>query len=166
MGIKERHGAFVIDLEGAIINDFQASSDIRYPVVFSHDGKYIATGFKDTSAALWDSDGKFIREFADLDGDCKSLGFSPNGNQIAFGMNNAHIQIFTLDGQLYKKMQGHTAPVTSVVYGPDGKTIISSSTKGGIRLWDTSPRLPLEEFLASDQIEHLTAELKREYGID
>lgn len=167
VGILERHGAILIDLGGVIIiNDFGANSDIRYPVAFSPDGNYIVTGYKDTSAALWDSEGKFIREFTDLDGDCKSLGFSPTGNQIAFGMNNAHIQIFTLDGELYKKMQGHTAPVTSVTYGPDGKTIVSTSSKGGIRIWDTSPRLPLEEFLASDQIEHLTPALKKEYGID
>lgn len=53
-----------------------------------------------------------------------------------------------------------------MAYGPDGKTIVSTSSKGGIRLWDTSPRLPLEKFLASDQIEHLTPELKKEYGID
>jgi len=166
IGVLEQHGAVVIDLKGSIINDFKESNDIRYPVAFSPNGKYIVTGYKDTSAALWGSGGKFIREFTDLNGDCISLGFSPDGNRIAFGMKNAQILIFTVDGELYKKMQGHTAPVNSVVFGPDGKTLISTSNKGGIRLWDTSPRLPLEEFLASDQIEHLTPEFKREFGIN
>ncbi|MEM7084901.1 MAG: WD40 repeat domain-containing protein [Bacteroidota bacterium] len=166
VGIEERHGAFVIDLEGNILNDFDATTDIRLPVAFSPNGELIVTGYKDTSAALWGTNGKLIQEFKDLNGDCLSVAIAPNGDQIVFGMNNAQIQIFTTDGELYKKLQGHTAPVNIVAYAPDGKTIVSTSTKGGIRLWDTSPRLPLEEFLASDQIEHLTPELKKEYGIN
>jgi len=166
VGIEERHSAFVVDLDGNIMNDFDATTDIRLPVAFSPNGEFIITGYKDTSAALWGANGKIIREFHDLNGHCVSLGFSPDGDQIVFGLNNAKIQIFTIDGELFKIMQGHTAPVATVVYSPDGKTIISTSSKGGIRLWDTSPRPPLEEFLASGEIEHLTPELKKEYGID
>jgi len=166
IGVRDRHGAFVLNLEGDVLNDFDATTDIRYPLAYSPNGNYIVTGYKDTSAALWDVNGHLVREFINLNGGCVSVGFSPDGAQVVFGMNNAEIQILTLEGELFKKMQGHTAPVISVVYGPNGKTIMSTSSKGGIRLWDASPRLPLEEFLASDEIEHLTPELKKEYGIE
>lgn len=166
VGVDQRHGAFIIDLDGNILNDFYSTTDIRLPIAFSPSGKFIITGYKDTSAALWGVNGKLIREFHDLNGSCVSLGFSPDGDQIVFGLNNTQIQVFTLEGELVKIMQGHTAPVTKVAYSPDGKTIISTSNKGGIRLWDTAPFPSLEEFLASDEIEHLTPELKKEYGIE
>jgi WD40 repeat protein len=51
-----------------------------------------------------------------------------------------------------------------VAFSPDGKTILTSSRDDTARLWRVL--MSLEDFLKKGNLEQLTEEQKREYGIE
>jgi WD40 repeat protein len=111
-------------------------------IVFSPDGKMLATSSRDGTAKLWDvASGRLLHIF-DIDkntfedSSAWSVAFSPDGNTLATGTSGDHLVILwdVPSGQIRKKLYGHKAFVNTLAFSRDGTTLASASQT--IRLWD------------------------------
>ncbi|KAL5512554.1 hypothetical protein ACEPAG_3207 [Sanghuangporus baumii] len=109
-------------------------------VVFSPDGKRIASGFYDHTIRVWDADsGEVVSgPFEGHIDWVRSVAFSPDGKRVASGSNDRTIRVWDVDsGELVLgPLEGHTDRVQSVAFSPDGKRIASGSSDKTIRVWD------------------------------
>jgi WD40 repeat protein len=146
----------------AILPPFKVD-DIPRSVIFSRDGKLVATG--GLALRLWNvQTGQEVESF---DINVGSLAFSPDGTCIAagcvakndiYGDGSCNIRVINLElaakishayvppggegikllkGEVWPSpFQGHEYNVVSVAYSPDGKLIASCSDSGRVCVWD------------------------------
>ncbi|MEG3880856.1 NACHT domain-containing protein [Microcoleus sp. herbarium7] len=112
-------------------------SSIR-SVMFSPDGKLLATGDTDGVVRLWEASS--CREILTCKGHTnvvESVAFSPDGKILASGSYDKTIKLWDVKtGECLKVLQGHTESVMSVRFNPDGNILASGSFDGTVRLWD------------------------------
>ena len=124
---------------GEHIENFISHIDVIRTVVFSPDGKFLASGGYDSRLRLWDaSTGHHI---ATLKGGGPAVAFSPDGKLLAnaYGGDNIIGTIGLWDvhtGELCHVLREHHNLLTCVAFSPDGKTLASSSEDSEIILWD------------------------------
>jgi WD40 repeat protein len=152
------------DLQGKMKKEFNGHKSHITSVAFSPDGKTILTGSGDNTARLWDLHGKTIQEFKGHKSSITSVTFSPNGTTILTGSKDYTVRLWDLRGYTVQEFKGHRHEVHSVTFSPHGKTILTGSYDGTARLWYVV--MPLEDFLKKGNLEPLSAEQKRKYGIE
>src|SRR5262249_47806962 len=117
-------------------------------LVYSPDGKTIASGSLDATIRLWNSEtGKQIRQIKvvtglDLNGfvsgGVHSLAFSSDGIMLASGCHDSSIRIWNArSGELITQCKGHEREIFALFVFPDSRSIASCSRDRTIRLWDT-----------------------------
>src|SRR5262249_44508275 len=109
-------------------------------VVFSPDGKTLASGSADHTIWFWDvAAGKEQATLKTAEYSVDAVAFSPDGKTLASGIGGNKIQLWDVgtrkDTTLFYKLSQYAAPL--VVFSSDGKILAS----GGrcireIRLWD------------------------------
>ncbi|BDI14532.1 hypothetical protein ANSO36C_03340 [Nostoc cf. commune SO-36] len=121
-------------------NTLEGHSSVVSSVVFSPDGKTLASGSDDNTIKLWDvSTGKAMKALTGHSSWVFSVVFSPDGKTLASGSEDKTIKLWDVStGKAMKTLTGHSSRVTSVVFSPDGKTLASSSNDKTIKLWDVS----------------------------
>jgi WD40 repeat protein len=127
-------------------------SSIVYSVAYSPDGKYIASGTRDTSVRVWNADptsDKYCDCLKTLNGHSgwvQSVAYSPDGKYIASGSWDNSVKVWDADansasyGTCMKTLNGHSDWVASVAYSPDGRNIASGSVDKSVRVWDADPK--------------------------
>ena len=154
----------LFDWKGNLIREFKGQTNFVSSLAFSPDSKYVVIGGADNFAAkLWDMEGKLIQEFLGHTFQVISVAFSPDGKSILTGARDNTARWWNLNGELIQEFKGYMGSVNGVTFSPDGKFILAGISDNTARLWKCA--VPLEDFLHSDQIDQLTAEQKKQFGM-
>ena len=112
-------------------------------VVFSHDGKALASGSWDQVIKLWNIETR--REVGTWEvpreSDSRwplSVAFSPDGSRLVSGFQDGTVRLWDVATQTEAAaLEGHSDRVVSVSFSPDGATLASSG-RSTVRLWDAA----------------------------
>ena len=119
-------------------------------LAFSPDGTKLASGSKDNTTRLWDSNND---EWITLQEKYTGYGlapwtnvvaFSPDGKMLASGSTNKTVQLWdTTTSEPLVTLTGHVNGITALAFSPNGKMLASASADGAIRFWHTETGVPL-----------------------
>ncbi len=120
-------------------------------VVYSADGRMLASGSNDNDILLWDAtSGEMLSEpLTGHSDNVLSVDLSPDSQVAASGGADKKIVLWdTNSGQpLGEHLTGHTAGVSSVSFSPDGR-ILATSGDETILLWDLTGGIPVSSTLS------------------
>ena len=109
-------------------------------VVYSSDGKFLATTGIDKTAKIWDAtSGKLLREF-EHDGRVQAIDFSPDGKFLVTAVLPKNISVlWEVDsGKKVRIFKGHTDWVYFVRFSPNGEYIATAGRDRVVKIWDVS----------------------------
>lgn len=108
-------------------------------VVFSPDGKLLATGSGDDRCKVWNAErGKLLYaiELAN-DYDINCAAFSPNGKMLALGDGESALRLYQAStGEEIRELVGHDEAISAVAF-LDDRHVASGSWDDTIRIWYT-----------------------------
>jgi WD40 repeat protein len=108
-------------------------------VVFSPDGRTLASGSYDDTIRLWDvqTHRQLGAPLTGHTGPVLSVAFSPDGRILASGSLDRSIRLWNVQThrQLGAPLTGHTSIAESVAFSPDGRTLAAGNADGTIQLW-------------------------------
>jgi WD40 repeat protein len=129
--------------EPKVSNDFLAvirrlHSGSVSSIVFSPDGKTLASASADKTIKLWDVGSyRLITSLEQHTEWVSSVAFSPDGKTLASASADKTIKLWDVGSyRLITSLEQHTGGVSSVAFSPDGKTLASASADKTINLWD------------------------------
>jgi WD40 repeat protein len=126
----------VLELLPRQVSRMEVSKPVR-KVVFSPDGRWIATASEDNTARVWEA--ATGKELARLKHDniVTSVVFSPDGRWIATASEDNTARVWdTATGKELTRLK-HDSYVNSVVFSPDGRWVATASYDTA-RVWDAA----------------------------
>ena len=113
-------------------------------VVFSPDGKLLASASYDETVRLWDSStGATLQILEGHSGRVNAVVFSPDGKLVASASETITLWDSST-GAALQTLEGHSSSVNAVVFSPDGKLLASASNDWTVRLWESSTGAALQ----------------------
>jgi WD40 repeat protein len=114
-------------------------------VVYSPDGKFLASLSRDRTCRVWEADsGRLVHLFQEKDVDFYAVAFAPDSATLIasggdpFHGGNASLRVYDLKtGLEIRRLEGHDQPAYSVNVAPDGRTVLSVSCDQVLR-WDAA----------------------------
>ena len=135
----------------------RSHSRVKWPatgafgVVFSPDGKRLATANWDSAVRILDATtGREITllKVPGLDGNRPSVtcvAFSPDGQRLVSGGDDKVVRLWDpTTGQEILTLTGHTGKVNGVAFSPDGKRVVTvcgdtgQRSPGTVKIWDAT----------------------------
>jgi WD40 repeat protein/energy-coupling factor transporter ATP-binding protein EcfA2 len=114
-------------------------------VVFSADGRKLATSGMDNRVLLWDSANP-AQPLGEIAGTVptNAMVFSPDGRTLTVGESTGGITLWDVTGSgnpsRVGQVGGPVGMVSSAALSPDGTVLATGSADGTVRLWDTADR--------------------------
>ena len=117
-------------------------------LVFSPDGKILASMGNDRTTRLWDTEsGQQLVVLSGEGSSHSSIAFSPDGTTIVTGNRNGTIQLWDVaTGDHLVTLTGHTDSVEALAFSPDGKTLASASEDSSIQVPNPQNNTPQESY--------------------
>ena len=115
-------------------------SDWVLSVVYSPDGRYLASGSGDNTIKIWEvATGKQLRTLTGHSGGVFLVVYSPDGRYLASGSSDNTIKIWEVaTGKQLRTLTGHSSPVLSVIYSPDSRYLASGNGDKTIKIWEVA----------------------------
>ncbi|PTD03479.1 Vegetative incompatibility protein HET-E-1, partial [Fusarium culmorum] len=122
----------------AVLQTLEGHTSSVNSVVFSKDGKLIASGSDDDTIKIWNvATGKEEQTLEGHTDSVLSVVFSKDDRLIASGSKDKTIKIWNVTtGEEEQTLEGHTDWVWSMVFSNDGKLIASGSWDKTIKIWN------------------------------
>jgi WD40 repeat protein len=123
-------------------------------IVFSPDGRLMATGSTNGTIHLWDVPPlqpkvgiryrmtlKIPGQSGSWDRGVRGIAFTPDGKMAAFATGARDLKVWDVGmGKEIASLEGHRNGVTGVAFSPDGKTVATAAANEPVRLWDLASR--------------------------
>ena len=111
--------------------------------VFLSDGRFLATGYHDKTAIIWDVEtGESIHRLEGFDSVVESVGFSPDGRYLATGLGNYNtLKLWDVEtGQeirsFFSDADEYYMGVNCLQFSPDGRYLAIVDNFSSVRLLD------------------------------
>jgi WD40 repeat protein len=113
-------------------------------VVFSRDGKHLASASLDGAVKLWDATRLNEKQEARhtlrarVHGLSLNVAFSPDGRRLATEGDDNTVKIWDVEtGRPLQTLRGHSGEVYTVAFSPDGRWVASAGEDGAVKIWDS-----------------------------
>jgi WD40 repeat protein len=98
----------------------------------------IASGGKDSSVYLWNSDG-VQGNLSGHEEEVTFASFSPDGDRLATASWDGTVRIWDVEThENVKVLRGHAARVNEINFSPDGSQLVSTGRDGAVHIWVTA----------------------------
>ncbi len=109
-------------------------------VIYSPDGKHIATVNADNTAKIWDANtGQLLLTLTGHTDEVFGITYSPDGKRIATSSLDKTGKVWdATSGKELLTVTGHTDGVRGIAFSPDGKLLATASDDTTVKVWDAA----------------------------
>jgi WD40 repeat protein/uncharacterized caspase-like protein/energy-coupling factor transporter ATP-binding protein EcfA2 len=116
----------------------EAHSSPVKDLVFSPDGKFLATlGFEEIFK-LWNMQGQLL---ASWPLSVQSINFTPDSQNIVIGTSGGLVQFLSQEGKLLSSFDTYQGSIVQVMISSDAQKILTIGSNGSVKLWNAQKRL-------------------------
>lgn len=110
-------------------------------VVFSDDGKYVATGSYDSIVRVWSTEsGSLLREFKGHKQIVFGLAFSSNSRMLASAGADDTAIVWNIESGEHQVYANHEGDVWGLTFTPDSQYLLTGGEDNLINIWDLESR--------------------------